>query len=361
MSETAPGPQGSPAGAPPQRTPLEQIGEFGLIDRITRQIPPLRRETRLGIGDDAAIINPPNGYDTLITTDILLQGVHFNPAYFPLVHLGYKAISVNVSDLVAMNAYPAHATVTLGIPARFAMEDIDALYEGVRMAAERYGIDIIGGDTSTSITGLTISVTAIGYAPPEMIVRRTGARPNQLIAVTGNLGAAYMGLQLLEREQRVIQADPQAKTDLNRYAYLLTRMLAPSARIDASQALRKSGIRPTAMIDVSDGLSSELIHIARSSNVGVRIFPERIPIDQQTFALANEMGINPLTAALSGGEDYELLFTVPLDQQQVLENAGVAIIGHTTPPQLGCMLVTADGREFPLQAQGWQAFQDNQS
>lgn len=335
---------------------LSTLGEFGLIKHLTDRFQPRQRGTRLGVGDDCAVLSVESGERVLVTTDALLEGVHFDLTYFPLRHLGYKAIAVNVSDLCAMNARPGQVLVTIGVSRRFYVEDLDELYEGIRQACERYGVDLVGGDTTSSLTGLTLSVTAIGYAKEEAICRRSGAEPNELLFVTGNLGGAYMGLQLLEREKRVLRADPQGSPDFAGHEYQLERILKPEARVDAVEALRKAGVVPTSMIDISDGLSSELIHICEASGVGCRVFPERVPIDQSTMQLADEMNISPLVAALNGGEDYELLFTVPREQMETVDGLGATMIGYTVPEERGRMLVTHTGEEYPITAQGWNAY-----
>lgn len=335
---------------------LSTLGEFGLIKHLTERFQPRRTETRLGVGDDCAVLSAGEGERVIVTTDALLEGVHFDLTYFPLRHLGYKAIAVNVSDLCAMNARAAQVLVTIGVSKRFYVEDLEELYEGIRLACERYNVDLVGGDTTSSLTGLTLSVTAIGYAKEEVICRRSGAEPNELLFVTGNLGAAYMGLQLLEREKRVMHVNPQGTPDFTGHEYQLERMLKPEARVDAVEALRRAGVVPTSMIDISDGLSSELLHICEASGVGCRVFPERVPIDQSTMQLAEEMNISPLVAALNGGEDYELLFTVPRGQMETVDGLGATMIGYTVPEERGQLLVTPQGAEYPITAQGWDAY-----
>ncbi len=349
-------PQGQPGAE--KGTELSSLGEFGLIDRLTRDFPPLHRETRVGIGDDCAVLVPPAGQETVVTTDLLLEGVHFDLTYFPLMHLGYKAVIVNLSDVYAMNAKPSQITVSLGISKRFSAEQLDELYAGILQACREYEVDLVGGDTSASLTGLCISITAIGYAPRERLVYRSGAKSNQLICVTGNLGAAYMGLLLLEREKRVMLANPEGQPQLEGYKYVLGRMLRPEARRDAVEHLEVAGIVPTAMMDVSDGLSSELLHLCKSSGVGCRVYPERIPIDREVMQVCDEMGIDPILAAMNGGEDYELLFTVPMDMQEMVDELGVATIGYTTEAK-EALMVTASGQEIPIVAQGWNAFKQD--
>ena len=338
------------------RMELAELGEFGLIRRLTDRFSLRQASTLKGVGDDCAVLQPPQGQRMLVTTDVLLEGVHFDLTYFPLLHLGYKAVVVNLSDVYAMNAVPAQITVSIGVSRRFGVEQLEELYAGIRQACEAYGVDLVGGDTSASMTGLAISITAIGYAEPEAVSYRHGAQVNDLLCVTGNFGAAYMGLQLLEREKRAALANPGGKPELGDNRYILQRMLRPEARKDAVEAFAKAGIRPHAMIDVSDGLSSELLHICHASHVGCRIYPERIPIDQQTLAMASEFGIDPVVAAMNGGEDYELLLSVPLDLQDKMEEMGLVSIGYVTKPEQGAVAVASDGVEVPIQAQGWNAF-----
>lgn len=343
-----------------EHTPLSALGEFGLIEHLTKDLASHHPETELGVGDDCAVIKCNSEERLLLSTDILLEGVHFDLTYFPLKHLGYKAAAVNLSDIYAMNARPAHLLVALGLSARFSLAHVEELYEGIKTACAQYEVDLIGGDTSTSLTGLTISITAAGYAQPEQITYRSGARANEVIFVSGDLGAAYLGLRLLEREKRVLESNSDQKPQFKGHEYLLARILKPEPRADVVNALREAQITPTAMIDISDGLSSELLHLAKSSKIGCRIFAERIPIAEQTKSLANEMNLPPLTAALNGGEDYELLFTAPLDCQKQLEELGLTAIGYTTPPERGIVLVNELGEERPLIAQGWNAYPTEQ-
>ncbi len=331
------------------------MGEFGLIDHLTKQIKLKNVSTLKGVGDDSAVLSYGNK-KTLVTTDLLLEGIHFDLTYVPLKHLGYKSVAVNVSDICAMNGKPLQITVSLGISKRFSVEDLDALYEGINLACEVYGVDLIGGDTSASMTGLTISITCLGEADEEQIVYRNGAKENDLICVSGDLGAAYMGLQLLEREKRVLQGNSELKPQFDGKEYILERQLKPEARMDIVRILAEKNLRPTAMIDISDGLASEILHICKQSEVGCRLFEERIPIDYQTAAMAEEFNMNLVTAALNGGEDYELLFTLPLSaHEQVADIQGIHIIGHITNSSLGCALTTRDGQEFELKAQGWNS------
>lgn len=340
-------------------TEISSLGEFGLINRLTHDLTKVNSSTIRGVGDDAAIIRPTDGTDIVVTTDLLLEGVHFDLTYVPLKHLGYKAIVVNLSDVYAMNALPRQVTVSLGISARFAVEHLDALYDGMKLACKEYGVDLVGGDTSASKQGLVISVTAIGEAAADKIVTRDGAKDTDLICVSGDLGAAYMGLQLLEREKIASKGIADFKPDFAGKEYLIERQLKPEARRDVILALGKAGILPTAMMDISDGLSSEILHICHDSNTGCRIYEDRIPIDYQTAMLAGEMGINLITAAMNGGEDYELLFTVPLTAHEAIEKIpGVKLIGHITKADSGCALVTRDGNEIPLRAQGWNPLAD---
>ena len=336
---------------------ISEIGEFGLIDRLTANFPLKNESSVYGVGDDAAILNFGEK-DVLVTTDLLLEGIHFDLRYVPLKHLGYKSAIVNFSDIYAMGGTPRQITVSLGVSSRFTVEHIDALYEGIRTACEIYGVDLVGGDTSASVTGLVISITCIGDCGKGEAIRRDGAKPTDLICVSGDLGAAFMGLQLLERENRVsADAGKDFTPDFSGKEYILERQLKPEARKDISAALRAEGIKPTSMMDVSDGLSSELLHICKNSNTGCRVYEDRIPIDYQTALMAEELNMNLITAAMNGGEDYELLFTVPLTDHDRIENIkGVKMIGYVTEPQLGCAMITRDGQEFPLKAQGWNAF-----
>ena len=339
----------------PKLTEISSLGEFGLIDRLTAPLPaqPFNPQTLKGVGDDCAVMRYRDT-DVLVSTDLLLEGVHFDLTYVPLKHLGYKAVAVNLSDIYAMNGTPRQITVSLGISRRFAVEHIEQLYEGMRLACEIYGVDLVGGDTTSSRQGLVISVTAIGDAAPENIVYRSGARDTDLICVSGDLGAAYMGLQLLEREKVASAGQKDFQPDFAGKEYLVERQLKPEPRRDIVEALAQAGIHPTAMMDVSDGLSSELMHICKASGTGCRIYEDRIPIDYQTAIMAEELGMNLVTAALNGGEDYELLFTVPRhDHERITKVPGVAVIGHITRPDLGCAMITRDGNEIPLKAQGW--------
>ena len=337
------------------RTEIATLGEFGLINHLTEGLENHQPSTRYGVGDDAAVIACSEGKQTLITTDLLLEGVHFDLTYVPLKHLGYKSAVVNFSDIYAMNGTPTQITVSLGVSKRFSVEDMEALYAGIRLACEEYGVDIVGGDTTSSMTGLTISITCLGEAAPEQIVYRNGAHDTDLLCVSGDLGAAYMGLQLLEREKTVLKGSDQTiHPDFTGREYLLERQLKPEARRDIIQQLAEEQVKPTAMMDISDGLSSEVLHICTQSKVGCRLYEEHLPIDYQTAAMAEELNMNVTTCALNGGEDYELLFTVPLSAyDKVSQMDGIRVIGHITKPELGCALVTRDGQEFELKAQGW--------
>ena len=376
---------------------IATLGEFGLIDRLTKDITPQNASTLRGVGDDCAVLDYPQS-QVLVTTDMLMEGVHFDLTYTNLKHLGYKSAMVNISDIFAMNGTPRQMTVSLAISKRFTVEDIELFYEGLRLACQKWGVDIIGGDTTSSLTGLAISITCIGEARKEDIVYRNGARNTDLVCVSGDLGAAYMGLQLLEREKSVYygqyndlrkrideaqkaydkavatqspnsptpqllksqitklksQLSDLATPDFSGKEYLLQRQLQAEARGDIVEKLRQAGIRPTAMMDISDGLSSELMHICKQSGVGCRIFEKELPIDYQTAVMAEELNMNVTTCALNGGEDYELLFTVPIgDLERIKEVEGVRLIGHITEQRFGQVLVTRDGQEFELKAQGW--------
>lgn len=361
------------------RTEISTMGEFGLIRHLTDKLKMNQPSTCKGIGDDAAVMNfqdykaqnakcKMKEPRVLMTTDLLLEGVHFNLEYVPLKHLGYKAAVVNFSDIYAMNGTPTQITVSLGVSKRFSVEDMEELYAGIRLACERYNVDLVGGDTSASMTGLTISITCLGVAENSDIVYRNGAKENDLICVTGNLGTAYMGLQLLERERYALQNKETNRTSVqgdNIQAfegreYLLERQLKPEARKDIIADLKKAGIKPTAMMDVSDGLSSELMHICSQSKVGCAIYEDKLPIDYQAAALAEEMNLNIVTCCLNGGEDYELLFTCDIkDYEKLIPLDNVYIIGHITKAEYGLNLVGRNGEELELKAQGWNAFREN--
>lgn len=342
-------------------TAISSLGEFGLIHHLTDGIQTKNPSTLVGIGDDCAVLTFPDKR-VLLTSDMLMEGIHFDLVYTPLKHLGYKAAQVNFSDVYAMNGTPRQLVVSLALSSKFSVENVDDIYAGLRLACERHGVDLVGGDTCASLTGMAISLTCIGEAAPEDIVLRSGAQENDLICVSGNLGAAYMGLQLMEREKKVFETRPAknaeaAQPDFAGKEYLLERFLKPEARRDIIERLHAAGIHPTAMMDVSDGLSSELLHICKASRCGCRVYEERIPLDYQTAVTAEEFNLNVTTCALNGGEDYELLFTVPLtDHERVSAIEDVHVIGAITREALGPQLVTRDGQEFTLKAQGFQAF-----
>lgn len=346
-----------------KRTELSTLGEFGLIKHLTKNIEPKHPETIFGVGDDCAILsyNESKDKQVLVTTDLLLEGIHFDLTYVPLKHLGYKSAVVNFSDIYAMNGQPKQITISIGISKRFCIEELDEFYIGLKLACDHYGVDIIGGDTSASMTGLTISITCIGEANKDKIVKRSGANDTDIICVSGDLGAAYMGLQLLEREKAVFDGEKDFVPDFSGKEYVLERQLKPEARKDIIEILAVENILPTSMIDVSDGLSSELIHICKQSNVGCRIYEDRIPVDYQTALMAEEFNLNLTTVALNGGEDYELLFTIPLylhDKVAKLKDKGIHVIGHITKPEIGLALETRDNTELELKAQGWNAIKD---
>lgn len=348
-------------------TDISTLGEFGLIDRMTEGLELRNASTLRGVGDDCAVLqyssDAADPRRLLVTTDMLMEGIHFDLTYTPLKHLGYKAAMVNLSDVYAMNGTPRQLLVSIAVGRRFKVEHLDELYAGIRLACERHGVDIVGGDTTTSLTGLAISITCIGEAQAEEIVYRSGAKDTDLICVSGNLGAAYMGLQLMEREKRIFESqksnpETAAQPDFSGREYLIERLLKPEARRDIIQRLHEAGIRPTSMMDISDGLSSEAMHICKQSHTGCRIYEERIPIDYQTAVTAEEFNMNVYTAALNGGEDYELLFTVPLTDHEKMEQLDdIKVIGHITRPELGAKLITRDGNEFDLKAQGWNPMQ----
>jgi thiamine-monophosphate kinase len=356
---------------------IAQLGEFGLIERLTKDIKPQNDSTHYAVGDDCAVVHYPNA-EVLITTDMLMEGVHFDLTYIDMEHLGYKAAMVNISDIFAMNGTPRQMIVSIALSKRFIVEDLDAFYQGLQRACDKWGIDIVGGDTTTSLTGLAISITCIGEADKDAIVYRNGAKETDLICVSGDLGASYMGLKILEREKAVYyqmleeerkkkaqhpasssmgtgqEGVPFFQPDFSGKEYLLERQLKPEARGDIIQQLHEAGIRPTAMMDISDGLSSELKHICKQSHCGCRVYEKNIPIDYQTAVTCEEFNMNLTTAAMNGGEDYELLFTAPIGDHEKLEGMdGIRIIGYITKPELGCFLLARDGSEFEIQAQGW--------
>ncbi len=337
-----------------KRTEVAELGEFGLIDHLTKKFETIQPSTHCGVGDDAAVIAPPADEEMVLSTETLFEGIDFDLTYFPMKHLGYKVVTVAVSDLLAMNARPSQLMVSLGLSSKIPVEALEDLYEGIRFACSEQQMDLVGGDTRASMTGLVISVTAVGHAPKEQIVRRSGAQLHDLICLTGNLGAAFMGLQLLEREKRVLADVANPEPQFKGYEYLLEKYLKPRLRTDILDVLAEEKITPTAMIDLSDGLSSDLMQLCRSSKCGARIYLERIPLARQTSELAEEMHLDPVMAALNGGEDYELLFTVPLSmQEQVMRLGVIDVIGHITAEEEGCHLVTPDGQLMRLRAQGF--------
>jgi thiamine-monophosphate kinase len=342
------------------RTELSALGEFGLIKHLTDHILLRNATTVKGVGDDAAILKYTEAHHVLVSTDLLVEGVHFDLSYVPIKHLGYKSVCVNLSDICAMNGKPEQITVSLALSNRFSLEAIDELYAGMLLACENYGVDLIGGDTTSSKSGLIISITAIGKAEPHKIATRSGARENDLVVVTGDLGAAFIGLQVLEREKDVFKAAPTAQPDLNDYQYPLQRQLKPEARLDIIELLESLEVIPTAMIDVSDGLASELLHLADQSFVGFDVYEEKIPVDPQVARVAAEFNLDHTTCALNGGEDYELLFTIKQkDYDKIKGNPNLSVIGHVTPDGAGVHLITRAGDRIPLQAQGWDALKES--
>lgn len=336
-------------------TPVNTLGEFGLIEKLTGNFKKVNPSTIYGIGDDAAVIDCGEKY-MVITTDLLTEGIHFNLVYTPLKHLGYKSVMVNLSDVYAMNAIPKQITVSIALSAKFSVEHMEELYSGIKLACEIHSVDLIGGDTTSSMTGLTISITAIGEISKDKVVFRSGAKVNDLICVSGNLGASYMGLQLLERERLLFEKEGVKQPDFGNSNYILSRQLKPEARRDIIATLDELHIKPNAMIDISDGLSSELMHICKSSGVGCKIYYDKIPIAPETEKMAEEFNISSVTAALNGGEDYELLFTVPLSEyEKVAMKHDISVIGHITSKESGISMIMEDGSEIELKAQGWNA------
>ncbi|MBE6194935.1 MAG: thiamine-phosphate kinase [Rikenellaceae bacterium] len=336
------------------RTEIASLGEFGLIDRLTSKFSKNNKSTICGVGDDAAVIEASKDKAVVVSTDSMLEGIDFDLTYFPPKHLGYKVVTKGISDVVAMNAVPEQITLALGISSKISVEFLDDFYEGVEFACKEAGVDLVGGDTSASMTGFVINITAVGRAKKSEITYRSGAKEHDLICLTGNLGASYMGLRLLERERRVLQGVEKPQPKFDGYEYLLQRYLKPRARYDMVESLRKEGIVPTSMIDITDGLASEVLQICKASKCGARIYLERMPLAKQTTALAEEMNMDPVVAALNGGEDYELLFTVPLDKrEQIMALGCIDIIGHITAESTGAYLVTPDGNDIALQAQGF--------
>ncbi len=342
-------------------TELSELGEFGLIEKLTKDIQIKNPSTIKGVGDDAAVLYPKNK-QILVSTDMLTEGVHFNLMYVPLKHLGYKSVIVNLSDIYAMNASPKQVTVSIAISSKFSLQALEDLYSGIHLACEQYGVDLVGGDTTSSMTGLVISVTVIGEANKDEIVYRSGAKETDLLCVTGDLGGAYMGLQLLERENEVFKVNPHMQPQLEGYDYILERQLKPEARKDIHGIFKNLGIKPTSMIDISDGLSSEILHLCKASDLGCKLFEEKIPLDKQSKDMAEELNINPLVAALNGGEDYELLFTLPVtDYDKIKNDTDITVIGHMTTKDEGSNLITTGGSSIAISAQGWNPIGEKQA
>lgn len=342
----------------PQRTSIAQLGEFGLIDHLTKNFEINQESTLKGIGDDAAVLDFGTK-KTVISTDLLIEGVHFDLAYMPLKHLGYKAVVVNLSDICAMNAKPTQITVSVAVSNRFPLEALEELYEGIARASKEYKVDVIGGDTTSSQKGMIISITALGEADENEIVYRNGAKATDLLVVTGDIGAAYMGLQVLEREKQVFQVNPNSQPDLDAYTYLIERQLKPEARTDIRTLLHALDIQPTAMIDVSDGISSEIMHLCKQSNVGCNLYEDKLPLDPQFISVCEEFNIDSTTIAINGGEDYELLFTIAItDFDKIKGNPNFTIIGHMTEPSEGTHLITRANTKIPLKARGWNALSE---
>lgn len=337
------------------KTALSELGEFGLIDHLTGGIKHKNASTLCGVGDDAAVIAA--GEDVLlVTTDMLAEGIHFDVSYAPLKHLGYKAVVVNLSDICAMNALPEQITISLAISSKYTLEALEELYTGMRLAAEKYGVDIVGGDTTSSALGLLISITAIGRAHPDQVVYRKGAKANDILVVSGDLGGAFMGLQVLEREKEVFKAAPKAQPDLAGNDYILERQLKPEARTDVVRFLKELGVKPTSMIDVSDGLASEVLHLCKHSELGCSVYEEKIPIDPTTYQRARDFNLDPTTCTMNGGEDYELLFTIsPNDWDKIKNDPHFTAIGHMTDRASGAQLITKSQSQHPIKAQGWDA------
>ncbi len=339
----------------PQRTPLSQLGEFKLIDHLTKRFELKRPSTLKGVGDDAAVLDF-GGKRTVVSTDLLIEGVHFDLSYMPLKHLGYKAVVVNLSDICAMNATPTQITVSVAVSNRFPLEALEELYDGIALAAEVYKVDVIGGDTTSSQKGMLLSITALGEADADEIVYRSGAKESNLLVVSGDIGSAYLGLQVLERERRVFEVNPQNQPDLDAYTYLIERQLKPEARTDVRDLLQALEVKPTSMIDISDGLSSEILHLCKQSGVGCNLFEEKLPVDPQFINACEEFNLDATTVAINGGEDYELLFTIPLeDFPKIKGNPNLTVIGHMTAAADGAHLVTRANTRIELKARGWDA------
>src|SRR5690554_5925135 len=342
----------------PGRQPVSELGEFGLIKHLTKHFKVSQQTTAKGVGDDAAVLNQETGYQTILTTDMLVEGVHFDLSYMPLKHLGYKAVVVNLSDVYAMNAEPTQITVSIAVSNRFPVEALEELYAGITAASKFYNVDVVGGDTTSSTTGLLISITAIGTVKKDEAVYRDGAKEQDLLVVTGDLGAAYMGLQVLEREKQVFLVNPRSQPDLEPYSYLVGRQLKPEARNDMSGLLRELEVKPTSMIDISDGLSSEILHLCKNSKVGCNLYEEKIPLDPQVITVCEEFELDSTTIALSGGEDYELLFTIKMeDYPKIKGNPHLTVIGHMTKEEEGVHLITRANTKIPLIARGWNSFE----
>ncbi|PKP03706.1 MAG: thiamine-phosphate kinase [Bacteroidetes bacterium HGW-Bacteroidetes-6] len=345
----------------PPRTEISSLGEFGLIRHLTQYFPLVNKSSLKGVGDDAAVVQYAKDEQTLISTDLLLEGVHFDLTWMPLQHLGYKAVAVNLSDIAAMNGIPQQILVSIGVSSRFPLEALEELYAGMKLACDKYKVDLIGGDTSSSVVGLVISITVLGKAKASDIVYRNGAKPNDLICVSGDLGGAYAGLLVLQREKKTFEANPNFQPDLQGLEYAIERQLKPEPRLDIIETLRKAGIKPSSMIDVSDGLSSELHHICTQSGTGCSIYEDKIPFDFETSKIAEEFNISSMTMALHGGEDYELLFTVPLeDYEKIKDNNDILVIGHITDKNEGLNLISKVGQSISLKAQGWDSFKNNE-
>lgn len=340
----------------PQRTPLSQFGEFALIEHLTKDFDFIHQSTKMGIGDDAAVLKSDDNH-VVLSTDMLVEGVHFNLSYAPIKHLGYKAVVVNLSDICAMNAVPTHITVSVAVSNRFSVEALEELYEGIKTACKYYQVDLIGGDTTSSTSGLIISITVVGFAKEEQLVYRNGAKPNDLLILTGDIGGAFMGLQVLERENEVFKVNPNNQPDLSMYSYIIERQLKPEARKDIVDLLKKLEVKPTSMIDVSDGLSSEIIHLCKQSKTGVELYENKIPLDPQVISSCEEFNLDSTTIALSGGEDYELLMTIDQkDFDKIKGNPNFTVIGYMTDAERGMNLVTRGDTKVELIARGWKAF-----
>jgi len=336
---------------------ISDLGEFGLIDHLTKNIKLNHESTVKGVGDDAAVLDYKDK-KTVVTSDLLLEGIHFDLMYSPLKHLGYKAVVVNISDILAMNCTPGQIIVSIGFSGKFSLEYIDELYNGIKLACDKYNIDFVGGDTTSSLTGMTISITAIGYGEEGKIVYRNGAKKNDIVCVTGDLGGAYMGLQLLEREKEVFKSKPGSQPNLSGYDYILERQLKPEARVDVVKFLQEKGIVPTSMMDISDGLASELLHISHNSKLGCKVFQDKIPVDENTAKMADELDIEPTQAALNGGDDYELLFTISTeDYETIKDDENISFVGHMTDEEDGCYLISNSENPIRLEAQGWQGLE----